>query len=109
VAEYSKKERAELRRLAGEVYEWELGQELQTLDESFQNWRDGKLLSSELSDAIHEFHQHAARDLWSMYQTLRDDDKVARGLVIGALGEESISADLREKIKPLSQHFRDAT
>ena len=87
------------------MYEWELGQELQALDESFRKWRDGKLLSSELSDAIHEFHQHAGRNLWSMYQSLRDDDKVARGLVLGALTENAISPGLREKIKPLLRNF----
>jgi hypothetical protein len=105
VAEYSKTERAELRRLAGHVYEWELGQELRTLDDAFRKWREGKLLSSELSDAIHEFHQHAGRDLRSMYQSLRDDDKVARGLVLGALTEEAISPSLRQKIKPLTRSF----
>jgi hypothetical protein len=105
VAEYSKTERAELRRLAGDVYEWELRQELRTLDESFREWREGKLLSSELSDAIHEFHQHAGRDLWLMYQSLRDDDTVARGLVLGTLTEDAVSPTLREKIKPLSRSF----
>jgi hypothetical protein len=87
------------------VYEWELGQELHALDESFRKWKEGKLLSSEVSDAIHEFHQHAGRDLWSMYQSLRDDDKVARGLVLGALTEDAISPSLREKIKVLSRSF----
>jgi hypothetical protein len=105
VAEYSKTERAELRRLACEVYEWELGQALGALDESFHKWREGKFLSSELSDAIHEFHQHAGRDLWLMYQSLCDDDKVARGLVLGALTEDAISTSLREKIKALSRSF----
>ncbi len=105
--EYSKKERAELRRLASAVYEWELGQELRTLDESFREWRKGKLLSSELSDAIHDFHQHAARDVWSLYQALRDDNIVARGLAIGAIAETEISPRLRDKIKQLAQQFAD--
>lgn len=108
VAEYTKTERAELRRLAGEIYEWELGRELQTLDESFRRWREGDLLSSELSDAIHEFHQHAARELWSMYQTFQPANAVARGLVIGALSEEAISPGLRDKIKVLSRHYEDS-
>lgn len=108
MAEYTKRERAELRRLAGQVYEWELGRELQTLDESFRKWREGKILSSELSDAIHDFHQHAAREIWSMYQRLQPANAVARGLLIGALLEEAISQGLREKIKALSKYYEDS-
>jgi hypothetical protein len=107
MAEYTKKERAELRTLAGEVYEWELGRELKLLDESFRQWREGNILSSELSDAIHEFHQHAAREIWSMYQRLKPPSVVARGLVMGALSEDAISPGLREKIKALSRHYED--
>jgi len=105
--QYSKQECAELRELSSEAYEWELGQELQVLDESFRKWSDGEVLSSELSDEIHAFHQHAARELWKTYQSLRDDDKVARGLVIGAIKEDALSSDLLEKIKPLTTKFDD--
>jgi len=108
VADFSKRERAELRRLAADVYEWELRGELEVLDKSFSDWRRGKLLSSELSDAIHEFHQHAARDIWSMYQTLKDPELVARGIALGAISDDALSAELRDKIKPLSNHFREA-
>jgi hypothetical protein len=107
VADFSKRERAELRRLAADVYEWELRGELEVLDKSFSDWRRGKLLSSELSDAIHEFHQHAARDIWSMYQTLKDPELVARGIALGAISDDALSAELRDKIKPLSNHFRE--
>lgn len=108
MADFSKRERAELRRLAADVYEWELRGELEVLDKSFSDWRRGKLLSSELSDAIHEFHQHAARDIWSMYQTLKDPELVARGIALGAISDDALSAELRDKIKPLSNHFREA-
>ena len=107
MADFSKRERAELRRLAADVYEWELRGELEVLDKSFSDWRRGKLLSSELSDAIHEFHQHAARDIWSMYQTLKDPELVARGIALGAISDDALSAELRDKIKPLSNHFRE--
>jgi hypothetical protein len=107
MADYTKKERAELRRLAGDVYEWELGREMKPLEESFRKWREGEILSSELSDAIHEFHQHAAREIWSMYQRLKPASIVARGLVMGALSEEAISPGLREKMVALSQHYKD--
>ena len=108
MAEYSKRERAELRRLAAEIYEWELRGRLELLDKSFAEWRRGTMLSSELADAIHKFHQHEARDIWSMYQTLKDPEIVARGIALGAISDDVLSAQLRDKIKPLSQYFREA-
>jgi hypothetical protein len=107
MAEYTKKERAELRRLTGEVYEWELGRELQVLDQSFQKWREGKMLSSDLSDEIHKFHQHAARGVWSMYQTIHPEMAVARGLAMGALSAEAISPGLCEKLAAQLQQYQD--
>jgi hypothetical protein len=77
------------------------------LEEAFRKWREGKLLSSELSDAIHEFHQHAAREIWSMYQRIQPASAVARGLVMGAITEEAISPGLREKIKALTRYYQD--
>jgi len=81
--EYSKSERKLLRDLAGEVYEWELHGHLEQLDKAFAEWRRGEMFSSELSDKIHHFHQNAARELWSMYQSLKEDHIVARGVVLG--------------------------
>ena len=105
---FTKSERAELRELAGQVYEWELGRYLSGLDESFARWRKGEMLSSELSDEIHEFHQHPARELWSMYQSLSDDELVARGLALGALELSRLSAKLRAKMEPLLNRWRKA-
>jgi hypothetical protein len=106
VAEFTRRESAELRALAGEVYEWELGRELEALEKSFAEWRKGKLLSSELSSEIHEFHQHAGRELWSMYQTVPEHTLVARGVALGAIAEERLSAGLRETMHEAIQHFR---
>ncbi len=100
---YTKRERAELRRLSGEVYEWELGRKLKDLDESFGRWRNGEILSSELSGAIHEFHQHAGREIWSMYQSIDPASAVARGLAMGALTEDALWPSLRDRIKALAR------
>lgn len=103
---FTKSERKELREIAGEAYEWELHRHLSELDRSFAQWRRGEMLSSELSAAIHEFHQHAARELWSMYQSLGEVEIVARGLAIGAVALDRLSPQLKAKIQPLSGHWR---
>ena len=97
MAEFSKSERAELRRLAALAYERELGVELAELDKAFSEWRQDRLLSTELSAAIHEFHQHAARDIWSTYRRLHASLLVARALAEGILTEQDLPTALREK------------
>ena len=104
--EYTKAERKALRDLAGEVYEWELHGHLEQLDMAFAEWRRGEMYSSELSDKIHDFHQHAARELWSMYQSLKEDELVARGIALGAISDKSLDSELRTKLKPLVDEFR---
>jgi hypothetical protein len=98
VADFTKRERQALRELAGEVYEAEAALMLEDLAASFANWRAGKLLPSELLEAIHEFHQDQSRQLWSMYQGLRETDIVARGL----LASTKVPSPLREKRKPFN-------
>ena len=99
MAEFSKTERAELRRLASEAYERELGIHLAELDKSFSEWRNGTLSSSDLSQKIHEFHQHAARDVWSMYQMPHEAILVTRAIELGILREDEVPVTLREKLK----------
>lgn len=99
MADYSKKERAELRRLASEAHERELGSHLAELDKSFAKWRSGKLASSELSDEIHEFHQHAAREVWSAYQVRDEGFLVARAVAKGILSQDEVPQPLLEKLQ----------
>ena len=97
--EYSKKERAELRRLTSEAYERELGGHLAELDKSFSEWRGRKLLSSELSQKIHDFHQHSARDIWSMYHGPHESTLVARAIALKIISEDELPENLREKLR----------
>ena len=106
MAEFSKLERKALRELAGEVYEAEAAQLLEELAASFKRWRDGEILPSELLESIHEFHQHQSRQLWSMYQGLREYDIVARGLARGLIPEVRVGASLCEKLAPFIAMYR---
>ena len=99
MADYSKKELAKLRDLAGEAYERELGEHLAELEKSFAAWRRGELLSSELSSEIHQFHQHAARDVFSSYQLPHPAMIVGRAIAAGILKESEIPESLRPKLQ----------
>lgn len=39
---------------------------------------------------------------------LKDPEIVARGMALGAISDDTLSAELRDKIKPLSHYFREA-
>ena len=41
-----------------------------------------------------------------MYQSLKEDQIVARGLVLGAISDALLDAELRKKLRPLVQQFR---
>jgi hypothetical protein len=56
-------------------------------------------LSSELSNAIHEFHQGDARDLWSTYQMPHHSMLVARAIALGLLSEDELPATLWDKLR----------
>lgn len=107
MSEFTKSERRELRGLSDDVYQAEAHLLLEELDAEFQRWREGELLSSELLAAIHEFHQHASRDLWSRYQFLKDPDAVARGVALGFIERSRLSEALSLKLESAINYFSE--
>ena len=98
--EFTKAERRRLRELAGEAYEAEAHALLEELDAEFSRWREGEILSSELLAAIHEFHQHQSRELWSTYQSLGDALAVERGIALGLIEKAQVPPALAAKLQP---------
>ncbi|AXQ31017.1 hypothetical protein D0B54_21060 [Solimonas sp. K1W22B-7] len=99
--DFSKSERRLLRDLAADVYEAEAHLLLEALDASFAEWREDRILSSELIGRIHEFHQDDSRPLWSMYRGLKEHDIVARGIARDLLRADKVRPELLEKLRPL--------
>ena len=97
--DFTKAEKRQLRHLAGEVYEAEVRELLEELDEHFQRWRTSEILSSELLQEIHGFHQNQSRDLWSMYQSLDDAMIVERGLRLEMIDEMKVPVSLLMKLR----------
>ena len=106
MAVLSKAERRLSREIAGKVYEAEAHRMLEKLDARFQMWREGKILSAELFEDIHQFHQHDSRDLWSIYSSLRGQEAVARGVAIGLISEADVPHDLLAKLAAEIDFYR---
>ena len=96
---YTKSVRKKLSQLAGLAYERELGKNLEKLLGHFEEWKKGKLESSELSDLIHKFHNGASRDVYLKYQHLDKDALVAAAFVSGLISEEELTEPIKEQIK----------
>jgi hypothetical protein len=106
MADFSKAERRVLREIAGKVREAEAHRMLEKLDDRFLLWRNGKVLSAELFEDIHQFHQREARDLGSIYRALSEQEAVARGVALKLISEASVPHDLLAKLASGIEFYR---
>ena len=105
--QFTKKERSKLRALAEEAYARELDQALRDLDSAFSDWRQKHISGFQLSDFIHEFHQGAARELYSDYTRLDPGFLVARALSRHLLEPHEVPESLRARLQSLITYFRE--
>jgi hypothetical protein len=111
VSDYPKKIKRLLKEFAAEAYEKELSRELTRLDDSFTEWRDGKINSGELSHRIHQYETGASRELFNRYNQGGDDFNVAYAIATGILDRKDVPEELIQAIdKHLSfyQSVKDA-
>lgn len=100
----SKRRLAELSAIA---HDRELALYLSKLENRFGDWREGIIAPSELSDAIHRFHDGPAREIYGIYATMKRDQLVARAIGVGLLGEDEVPPEIREPLAELIPHFRE--
>ena len=99
--ELSKAARKAIRDAASIAYERELTEELKELAQAFDKWRAGTVNAFDISDAIHEFHQGAARELFKHYEAGSNsvpDLSVAAAVLDGFMKLEEIAPAGREHI-----------
>ena len=105
--QFTKRDRKELRSLAGIAYERELGRELEKLEPKFAEWRAGRCSPFDVSDSIHEFHDHAARQLWKIYTYSHPEITVPRAVALGVLADAEISPTVYAKVRDRVGFYRD--
>jgi DNA primase large subunit len=103
MTDYSKRIKRLLRELVAEAYEKELSRKLTQLNESFAEWRDGKISSGELSHRIHQYETGASRELFKKYNEGKNDFNVAYAIVTGILDREDIPGEV---IEAIDKHIR---
>ncbi len=105
---FGKAQRKELRRLAAVAYERELGTALAALEAQFQEWHAAKLDVHELSDAIHQFHNGVARDLYVTYTRLEPRVAVAQAVARKVLRDDEVPPTLREALQSLITFYEES-
>lgn len=103
----SKRNKRQLRELAGIAYQRELGAELAKLEAEFARWRSGEIDPFELSDRIHQFHDGAARDLYVLYGRVHSTQTVARAVACQILQEDEVPAELLDALARSLQFYRE--
>jgi hypothetical protein len=94
----TKEQKRQARELAAVAREAELAEALRELDVLFSDWRKGRIDAFQLSDAIHQFHDAQARELFKMYQGLPPEDLAARAIAQELVPPEKIPRDLRRAL-----------
>ena len=105
MAEFTKTQRRAIRELIAKAHETETGFLLQGLERQFVRWRAKEISSQELLDLIHGFHNKEARQLWSIYQTLREPELVARAVALKLIPGSDLPEDVRAALLPLIDFF----
>jgi hypothetical protein len=105
MAEFTAAQRKDLRRLVELAYQRELGEELGALEASFHQWRCGSINAYDLSEAIHEFHDGPARNLYVSYNRLKPDVLVARAFARGVLTEKDVTPSIRDALQSQIAHY----
>ena len=97
----TKKQKAELRRLAGLAHERELSEAISSLESEFGRWRRGEISVFELNDRIHRFHHGESRDLYTLYDPRHAEIVVPGAIARGTLQEEEVDPVLLKNLVEL--------
>jgi hypothetical protein len=106
MAGYSKKTKAQFRRLVDDAYERELTRELKQLAAQFDEWRAGRIRASDLSHRVHQFDKGPVREMYNLYNLMDQEFVVDRAVVEGLLTEEEIPEDVWPHISEMVQGLR---
>jgi hypothetical protein len=106
-APITKKQRAELRRLAGLAHERELGAAIRDLELDFERWRKGEISVFALNESIHKFHNGISRELYSRYDPRDAELTVPAAIARGTLQENEVDQSLLQNLTELIQFAKD--
>jgi len=103
--EIPKRLKTMLREQIGCAWEAEMRAALGALADKFEKWRAGTMSSSDLHDAIHEYHDGVGREIWKRYSTNNPTMPLAHAVAAGFVAKESLPREVQEHIASLVEFF----
>jgi hypothetical protein len=94
-----------LRELAGTAYSVELGRALEALHGEFDRWKRGDITAFDLSEAIHQFHDGRARELYGRYVTGQTKAAVAYAVAHGVLDRSKVAPEVLQHLVGVLSFF----
>ena len=105
--DFTKKQKAEIRKLQGLAWKRELEEELGSLESNFEAWRNSEIDAFDLSDLIHKFHDGESRQLYKYYTYRNSPYAVPSAIAKSIISESEVSKELLDIIAGDIQHFRE--
>jgi hypothetical protein len=102
----SKKAKRQLRELAGMAYERELRAALKPVEQTLADMHAGKCDAFAVSEAIHQFHQKPARDLWVQYHRMDPEFSIVGALLDNIISPEEIPVEMRQWFVERAEQLR---
>lgn len=99
--DYTKKQKAEIRRLNGLAWERELATALDELRRELDLLKDREMSAFDLADSVHHFHDHTARNLYKCYSDGRNFFAVPSAIVRGIIQRSEVSSEVLELLEPV--------
>lgn len=99
-------DRKALRKLTDIAYQRETERALSDLEERFAAWRRGEISCFTLNNAIHEYHDGVARDIWKHYNYFKPEQLVPVAVAKGVLRESELPLHQLEKFRQLIDAYR---
>jgi hypothetical protein len=102
----SKKQKKHLKELSGRCYELEMSEALDELFYHFQKWKNGEINAFDLNEMIHKHHNYKARDLYKIYEMLKNpQNAVARAVSLGIIKMDDIHEDCHSFVEELIEYY----
>ena len=98
--ELTESQKRAVRELLGDAHEAELAAALIDVETAIQEWRSAKILPSEVSERIHEFHKET-QEIFKTYNYLDPILALARAVAFGFVEFARVPGDLQPRVKDL--------
>lgn len=96
---YSKAVSKKMRELSNLAYERELRLEMEVLAKQFKLWQDNQINVWDLEQAVHNFHNGAARELYKHYTMLKPAEALPYALFKNIITYEELPVEVVEEMK----------